>query len=217
MDLTKQISLRKLRRLVKSNTLTGRDWEYISHYQNLSESFIREFQNEIDWGYISYYQKLSESFIRKFQNRVDWGSISYHQNLSEPLIREFQNYVNWRGISSYQKLSESFIREFQSYISWDDISSYQKLSKSFVAEFKDRLPKDYDPVIVNIFHCGPEGRVVRIYKSNPNIIHLGCFIGTKTEAIAAVKEKYPGRCSNYIKQIKNCFAEAKLAQLRGML
>ena len=43
-------------------------WYYISKYQKLSESFIKEFQDRIDWRCVSQYQKFSESFIREFQD-----------------------------------------------------------------------------------------------------------------------------------------------------
>ena len=43
---------------------------------NLSEDFIREFQDKVDWDCISKYQNLSEDFIREFQDKVDWQEIS---------------------------------------------------------------------------------------------------------------------------------------------
>ena len=118
------------------------NWIIVSRNIQLSEEFIREFQDKIDWYYISEYQKLSEDFIRKFQDKVDWGYISICQKLSENFIREFQNKVNWDFISQYQKLSKDFIREFQNKVNWDNISKYQKLSEDFIREFK--LNIDYD-------------------------------------------------------------------------
>ncbi len=60
---------------------------------------------------ISFRQTLSESLIREFQDQVDWEMISEHQRLSEPFIQEFQDQVDWEMISHYQKLSIGFIRE----------------------------------------------------------------------------------------------------------
>ena len=59
------------------------DWWYISTYQKLSESFIREFADKIDWYYMSKYQKLSESFIKEFNDGIKWQHISLYQKLSE--------------------------------------------------------------------------------------------------------------------------------------
>ena len=114
-------------------------WLDISACQKLSESFIREFQDRVNWGWISMYQKLSESFIREFQDKVNWDRISVYQKLSESFIREFQHKVDWNRISGCQKLSESFIREFQDKVNWNRILKYQKLSNEFIEEFTDRL------------------------------------------------------------------------------
>ena len=114
----------------------------ISKHENLSESFIREFQDEVDWVLISAKQNLSESFIREFQDKVNWYYISIYQKLSESFIREFQDKVDWCYISINQSLSESFIREFQDKVDWCRISIYQKLSNEFIKEFKDKLNLD---------------------------------------------------------------------------
>ena len=74
---------------------------------------IREFKDKVNWDNISTYQKLSESFIREFQHKVDWYNISKCQKLSESFIRGFQDKVDWYNISKYQKLSEGFINEFK--------------------------------------------------------------------------------------------------------
>ena len=95
------------------NELVKINWTDISCRKNLSESFIRKFQNKVDWYYISELQKLSEDFIRKFQDKVNWRLISEHQKLSEPFIREFQDRVDWYWISVTQKLSNEFIEEFK--------------------------------------------------------------------------------------------------------
>jgi len=48
------------------NSITDKDrvyWNWISMYQTLSESFIREFQDRVNWYCISQYQTLTEEFI----------------------------------------------------------------------------------------------------------------------------------------------------------
>ena len=115
------------------------DWYYISGYQKLSEDFIREFKDKVDWYYISTYQKLSDNFIREFKDKVDWYYISTFQKLSDNFIREFKEKVDWLSISIYQKLSENFIREFKDLVEWYQISIYQKLSEDFIREFKGNV------------------------------------------------------------------------------
>ena len=173
-----------------------------NHYrQKLSEDFIREFSDRIDWEYISYQQKLSENFIREFSNKVDWNGISYRQKLSEKFIREFSDKVDWKHISYRQKLSEDFIREFKDRVNWREISENQKLSEDFVEEF------DLDYQILNIVsYCGDSNRKICILKDTPEIIHIGCFTGTKQEAIKAVSEKYSGKAKKkYLAKIEKCF------------
>ena len=50
---------------------------------------------EVNWDNISFCQNLSEEFIREFQDKVNWDNISFYQTLSEDFIREFQDKVNW--------------------------------------------------------------------------------------------------------------------------
>ena len=60
--------------------ITKEQWKDISKYQDLSEEFIREFQDKVDWYWISVSQKLSEDFINEFKDRLDLNEIkdSWH-------------------------------------------------------------------------------------------------------------------------------------------
>ena len=115
------------------------NWSALSACQTLSEDLIREFQDKVEWEWISKEQKLSEDFIREFKEKVDWYYISISQTLSEDFIREFQDKVDWEEISWYQTLSENFIREFQDYVHWDYILSQQTLSSEFRQKFIHKL------------------------------------------------------------------------------
>ena len=127
---------------IRYNSVNDIDWEMLSYSKNLSEHFIREFQNKVDWNYISISQKLSEDFIKEFQDKLCWFYVSEYQKLSENFIREFQNEVYWDYISKYQKLSENFIREFQNEVSWCYICEHQKLSPEFIKEFDLVIDED---------------------------------------------------------------------------
>jgi len=113
-----------------------------------SEEIIRNnivLLNDYDWVDICKYQQLSESFIREFNDKIDWLRISEYQNLSESFIREFNDKVYWSYISIYQNLSESFIRGFQDKLNWYFISVCQNLSDSFIKEFSHKINKDHLP------------------------------------------------------------------------
>lgn len=87
--------IKKLEKRYKKpiSEFTETNWYCISKVKNLSENFIREFQNNVYWGRISHYQKLSENFIREFQDKVHWGCISKFQELSEDFKKEFQHKI----------------------------------------------------------------------------------------------------------------------------
>jgi hypothetical protein len=76
---------------IKDNKVKDKvDWYNVSHYQTLSEGFIREFQNKVDWYNVSYYQTLSEGFIREFQTKVHWNWISQNKNISNEVKTKFK-------------------------------------------------------------------------------------------------------------------------------
>ena len=85
------------------------DWEKVSIYQKLSESFIEKHSNKVDWYWISGYQDLSEKFIEKYSDKVYWGWICKYQNLSEQFIEKYSDKVEWWYISEFQVLSLNFI------------------------------------------------------------------------------------------------------------
>lgn len=100
--------------VVKTLRTKNIKWKKVSAYPNLSEDFIREFENELDWSEMSYNQKFTETFIREFSHKVDWHGIGCSQKISEDFIREFKDKeFNWLHFIKYQKVSEDFIREFQ--------------------------------------------------------------------------------------------------------
>ena len=47
------------------NTKTTQD-----QYQ-LTEEYIREFQDKVDWNWIPYQKTLSEEFIKEFQDKLN--------------------------------------------------------------------------------------------------------------------------------------------------
>ena len=63
-------------------------WDNISRDKELelSEEFIREFQDKLYWPYISRYQKLSEDFISEFIDKVNMFYVSEYQNVSSDFI-----------------------------------------------------------------------------------------------------------------------------------
>jgi len=98
---------------------------------------VEEFKNEDhSWHTISVYWNLSENFIREFQDKVDWNDIFKWQKLSEDFIREFQDKVSWKKISCYQELSKDFLLEFKDKVDWDFIEIF---TKEDIEEYEEKL------------------------------------------------------------------------------
>ena len=111
----------------------------------------------------------------------------------------------------YQKLDEEFIKNYLGNSYFRFITKYQRVSKAFIKEHNLKV-KDEDIIIGAEFYCGEHRRSIYIYKRNPKVIVMGCFIGTKKEAIKAIKSKYKHNKrakSNYIKKVEACFKQAK--------
>jgi hypothetical protein len=54
--------------LIKSGNFTS--FVAISYEYNLSEEFIRQYQDKLDWGWVCLKQKLSEEFIIEFKDKI---------------------------------------------------------------------------------------------------------------------------------------------------
>lgn len=57
-------------------------WQIISHYQNLSESFIIKYRRKLDWFYISRFQNLSETFILKYHKFIDFAGLKGNETIN---------------------------------------------------------------------------------------------------------------------------------------
>ena len=84
------------------------DWDWISAAYDLSEDFIREFQDQVDWGFISINQKMSEKFIREFQNKIRWDYIITQESLSNNFIAEFKDRLNLKSLLRNEKITQEF-------------------------------------------------------------------------------------------------------------
>ena len=63
---------------------------------------------------------------------------------------------------------------------------------------------------INTHNCGSSNRVICINLDTPKKIIIGCFEGTKKEAIKRIKNDYKGKeAKDYIKKVKKCFKLAK--------
>lgn len=59
------------------------------HVENMSDSFLNEFADQLHWKVVTRYTKLSHDNLRAFANRLDLEAIARHQNLPEDIIECF--------------------------------------------------------------------------------------------------------------------------------
>ena len=83
-----------------------------------------------------------------------------------------------------------------------NISELDNLSVGGFLYLRGTNISDY-PVVYN---CGDEDRAIYLDLKDKSIIRIGCFKGTKEEAISAVENRYSGdSMKKYISQIGECF------------
>ena len=57
-----------------------------------------------------------------------------------------------------------------------------------------------------VYDCGNSKRAIYLNLKDKTLIHIGCFVGTKDEAIDAIKDKYDdGDRDAYITKVNECF------------
>lgn len=109
------------------------EWdEIIDNGDDVSNSLIEKFEDNIDWWVFCETQILTEEVIDKYKERVSWHNVSRCQKLSEPFIEKHKDRVDWIYISCAQQISESFIEKHRDKFNWHLISSYQNLSEEFI-------------------------------------------------------------------------------------
>jgi len=64
------------------------DWRDLCQEQNLSEDFIKEFQNYLDWWTICFFQNLSKEFIIEFFDKIKFQAIIRNNMISDE-VKEF--------------------------------------------------------------------------------------------------------------------------------
>ena len=108
MKFSVRQELNKILEKYKWKSIKDVDWYNISYDQELSEEFIREFQDKVHWYNISYYQELSEDFMREFKDKPNWVCISYHQKISEFFVEEFKDKLDLNLLLEKDMITQEF-------------------------------------------------------------------------------------------------------------
>ena len=80
------------------DTMTKENWQEISTYHALSESFIETFKDKLDWGRLSAWQNMSVDFLVNHKNYISLDSARMNPNIDCDKLKE-----TFYGKSSPQK------------------------------------------------------------------------------------------------------------------
>ena len=105
-----------------------------------TESFLREFGNDVHWCALCDEQEIDSDFVREQKDNLDfWDWISENVDLPLKFIEEFADYLNWREISKRQNLTEEFIRKHIDKVVFYEIYKNPNLSEQFWRDYKNRI------------------------------------------------------------------------------
>ena len=76
-------------------------------------NFIADFENVLNWNYISRYMDLPESYLEGFDDHIDWKWISTRGNLSNQFVLKYADKLNIEDVMSNQKLSKATIAKLK--------------------------------------------------------------------------------------------------------
>lgn len=122
-------------------------WHHVSHYQVLSEKFIREYADYVHWSSICISQKLSDKFMIEFAHKIEWEEVCRHQYLKSSFIEQFKEHFDWDRICVHQYLKPKFIEKHfseicHSYRAFENLLTYQHVTEKFLKEHKDFYKND---------------------------------------------------------------------------
>jgi hypothetical protein len=69
-------------------SLTKVRWGLVSYRTNLTEDFMREFQDKLDWPTLSTRQEFSYQFIKEFKDKLDFDMLIRQGTITPRRVRE---------------------------------------------------------------------------------------------------------------------------------
>ena len=175
----KDLTEKQIRKYMEKYADDKEFWGVISSHQDLSENFIREFQDHLDWGNISTCQELSENFIFEFKDKLNWENISRFKFLREEFIDRVEDKIHWNYLTTYRKFSEQFIEKHIEHFEWEHIFEYQTVSEDFMKKHK----KEY-------WNSGPCLNKIRMYQKISHSFNMEILRQQQKMLDVFVKMKY---------------------------
>jgi hypothetical protein len=109
--------------------LTHKEWISISRLGDLTDDFIREFNEDIYWSYLFLHQKISDDLLIEFEHRIDWTWYFLRVNSSFSIIKKYitrcePDYLDQAELSHFSKLQ---LQEIQRILDFKNIFQNNKI------------------------------------------------------------------------------------------
>ena len=115
----------------------------ISMRADLSESFVRDFQDRLNWTKVTMYRDNSSEFLDEFAERIEWRHLGHNKHLTDAQIRHYKDKISWLDLIAFgRRLSDDMIREHAAYLDenmWTTLVERKKVSPEYAKEITARL------------------------------------------------------------------------------
>lgn len=119
-------------------------YAYIRSGTNITEEFIENNFHLVSLNdAVNLYSNLSEDFIKKYEDQIDFDILQISQNLSEEFIKSRIDKINLKHIIMYQTLSEEFIEKYIPDSLYSVVVTYQTVSESFAEKHSEKFNMYY--------------------------------------------------------------------------
>ena len=197
--------------LENTDGITQSDEDYINNFiEKLEDEGIEAVRELLSISETSQEEYMVKGTFERFFNRKLQEGVNY---ITKEMIGEFIDLLTIEIIINCTNVLDDpdFIKEYKDTLR--SYSDYIKHTKELTLE-EIKLLNVTNPNLATEHNCGENERTIYIELVNPEIISLGCFTGTRSEAIKAVMEKYNEKeAKEYIEKINNCFK--KVAELKA--
>jgi hypothetical protein len=126
-------SEKEIKKIIKNNSMIAKDWDLISQYQDISENFIKEYQNKINWFLIGFNKiiKLSDEFCEEFDSKlgVPMMNETTCYFINDKLNRTLGPAVNCWGIckfpDQYWYRGQQYFGEIKKFKNWINLRIFE--------------------------------------------------------------------------------------------
>lgn len=117
---------------------------YIKSETKITEEFIENNFHLVSLNdTVNLYSNLSEDFIKKYEDKINFEILQISQNLSEEFIKSRIDKINLKHIIMYQTLSEEFIEKYIPDYLYQYVVIYQQVSEKFAETHSNKFKMYY--------------------------------------------------------------------------